>query len=184
MILIKWQHFKSHTYLSNTQRSCLQTYKSLLCRIFAKSLSDKYRSVILSHYGELRGALTLFVVASIDLYETLCVKWNNLSTKDRFLCDIFTCKGTEVVGHHQRSRTHQHRRKQTLLLFSFVGGVFFFCSFWGCFGWLVWGFFIYFETLLDAYNSVEKIKLTWWLQLKNNPTDFACSKSPKVKPFY
>lgn len=51
-------------------------------------------------------------------------------------------------------------------------------------GSLVWDFLIYFERLLDAYNSVEKIRLTWRLQLKNNPTDFACSKSPKVKPFY
>jgi len=49
-------------------------------------------------------------------------------------------------------------------------------------GWLVglfvFGcFFLDFERLLDAHNSVEKIRLTWPLQLKKkNPTDFACSE--------
>lgn len=83
------------------------------------------------------------MIVSMDLHENLYVKCTNLSTTDQFLCDIFTCKHTKVVGYHQsgashRSRTNQHRRKQTLLLLVWI---FFVVLFWLVCLFLVCGFF-------------------------------------------
>lgn len=87
------------------------------------------------------------------------MKCTNLTTNDQFLCDIFTYKGTKVLGHHQSvphaDPEHTSTGENKLCCCCWFGA-FFFYSFWG--GLVL--FYFYFGTLLDGYNSIEKIRLT------------------------
>lgn len=165
-VLIKWQPFESHTYSGSTQQPSLQTNDSPLCRILAKHLPDKNHSVILSHYGELRGDWN--VNASTDLHKKLCemyqlehqwsiLMWHFHLRKVRRWWDT-----TKVVTH--TSAKHQHRRKTIVVLigefiqvvlfaalafFSFCFGSFLFGFFWEglfffCFIFWVWKVFCWF----------------------------------------
>lgn len=147
----------------------------------------------------------------LQIYIRNYVKCTSLSIKDQFLCDILLEKGEKVVGYHQSGDSHKCKTSAQEKNCCCVGlGIYsgcFVCSF-GFFQFLFWRFWLHFwggdcsffvllflsvrgfllflfnfERLLTHIIQQKKIGLTQYLELKTNLTDFACSESPRVKPF-
>lgn len=100
--------FKQHNDLAFRQMS--PHYAEYLLNLFQINTTQSHQSQRTNTAHSLN---FLFVVASIDLYENLQVKYTNLSTADQFLCSIFTSQGPKIVRHCPSRVLHISRHNST-----------------------------------------------------------------------